>query len=270
MTFEEFEKADKAKLMAEAKKSFDISQDPRSDNTWQVAKLIEAQIYMTEIDRKSSSRIALRDLILEVVVIILIGVEIVLAIKQGDDQQVFMGKQNSILTNLQQSSSDTAKAMKDLSNVTAQMSQNTSTSAQTLTSLYSTTQTMNKGVHDQIALFYDPSVVMLSVQDQNAIQFVNTGRSGLVLNSLKINSVLQNLGSPKLVPGGSGLHVDLAESFKNMPTELAKGSTKTVPVEAHFQNELGKHFVMRANLYFLWQGDKVNCLSQNTAVEPEP
>lgn len=115
MTFEEFEKADKRVLRARIKACFEDAQEGgRYHNTDRVPeRLLEAQFYMQELDRRYDSWIAWRDLVLEVVVIALIGWEIHLAIQQGHDEDVLMGKQNAILTNLESSTQATAAQLKE-------------------------------------------------------------------------------------------------------------------------------------------------------------
>jgi len=160
MTFEQFERASPEELKAQAKQCFDLINDAQIVNEFQVAKLLEAQFYMQELDRREDSRIAIRDFRLEVAVIALIFIEIILsvagillAIKQGNGEDKLMDKQNTILANLQNSTSDTGEAMKELAVITKAMSDNTAESRKTLSSV-------DKGVHDQLAMFYDPSVLL--------------------------------------------------------------------------------------------------------------
>ncbi len=132
MTFEQFEKARPEDLKAQAKECFDLINSPQIPNEFQVAKLLEAQFYMQELDRRHGSWVATRDLILEIVVIVLIGAEIVLAVKQGVDEGVMMDKQNAILSKLNDSSSATATSMRLLAGMTKAMSDDIRTTSRTL------------------------------------------------------------------------------------------------------------------------------------------
>jgi hypothetical protein len=107
MTFEEYEKASKGVLRAQAKECFDqANQNP----SWGGAPtlLLQAQFYMQELDRRHDSFISLRDLILEIIVISLIGGEIWLGLRQGTDEGLLMDRQNKILANLDKSTAATA------------------------------------------------------------------------------------------------------------------------------------------------------------------
>jgi hypothetical protein len=270
MTFEDFEKAGKRDLKREAKQCFDECIDQSITGDVRTARLLEAQFYMGELDRRSSSRIALRDLLLEIVVILLIGAEIGLAVKQGTDEDRLMDKQNGILTKLQNATSDTATSVKALSDITKAMGDNTSASAKTLLSLRTTTETMNKGVHDQISLFYDPSFALTYNTEQNRIQFMNTGRTSLKLTVVKMNGEMKNLGGTKLISPGTYQYVEVVEEYKKIASGLAKGAFLSVPVEAHLENEIGKHYVMNGALFFIWENDKITVHAQTISVQPEP
>jgi hypothetical protein len=275
MTFEEFEKADPRKLRELAMNNFDAAQYLVGE--LKTPYMLEAQFYMQELDRREGSRVALRDFRMEVCVIGLIGLEIVLAIlgiwlaiKQGNNDDNLMKKQNVILTNLQTSTADTATAMKGLSDLTKAMSDNTSASARTLLSLRSTTQEMNKGVHDQIALFYDPSVLVTYNQTNNNIVFTNTGRSSVKLTKLEMDEQLRVIaGAPMLIVPGTSLTLDESDRYKKVSSELQKGSIREVNVEAHLESEAGKRFRLTGALWFIWVNDKLEVRTQTTAILPE-
>ena len=128
MTFEEFDKAGSHELRAEAKTCFE--NDLGMTGSWdrRAARLIEAQFYMQELDRRDedkerqhSRRIEKRDLLLEVWVIALICGEIILsvvgiwlAIKQGNDDDTLMEKQTAVLEGLSKSMNTTLETMKSV------------------------------------------------------------------------------------------------------------------------------------------------------------
>ena len=154
MNFAEFEKATDGDLKAEARRCFDQSRALTvADLAYKAPLMLEAQFYMQEMDRRDSSKDRRRDLWLEVVVIVLIGIEIVLslvgmkiAIQEGNAQATLTEKQTGILTSLQQSSSDTAQTLKGLLETTGTMNGSASSTAGTLQHLQSTTEAMNKAV----------------------------------------------------------------------------------------------------------------------------
>jgi hypothetical protein len=104
MTFEEFEKADARKLREMAKEVFDLSQHPFIANEAKPSHLLEAQSYLSEIDRRQADverqedwRIASRSHRIELIIIGLIGLEIIIALvaiwlgfKEGKEQAVIL------------------------------------------------------------------------------------------------------------------------------------------------------------------------------------
>jgi hypothetical protein len=178
-----------------------------------------------------------------------------------------MDKQNHILTNLQSSTADTATALAGLATLTKAMSDNTSASSTTLLSLRSMTATMNK---NQLSLFYDPSIALIYNMAQNRILLTNTGRTRLTVMSLKVNGQPQDFPGQKLISAGTSRYVDFAENYKKISSGLAKGTSLSLPVEAHLENEIKKHFVLSGNLFFVWNNDKVEVHGQNNSVLPEP
>jgi len=268
MRFEEFETAKPAELKRLAKQCFEESQEEYVSNEQKVSLLLEAQFYVAEADRRSGGRIALRDLILEIIVILLIGFEIILAIKQGIDEDKLMDKQNGILSSLQQSTSATASTLQGLLTLTGTMNESTSKTASTLGALESTTKIMNRAVHDQIELFYDPSVLLSYDPGGNRVLFVNTGRSSLTLSLLKMDGQTKNIGGNKLLSAGSTIYVEIPSEYKKW-SDLPKGSGRNVPVEAHLTNELGRKYVLSGGLFFVWENDKIVVHGQNYSLTPE-
>jgi hypothetical protein len=276
MTFEEFENATDIDLRRETKLCFDKFNNPMQGEGGKAALLLEAQFYIQEVGRREDSRVAKRDFWLEIGVIVLILAEIVLsiygiklAIRQDKDEQALMDKHNGILNNLQTSTAQTATAMKDLANLMKTLNDNTSASERMLSALSSTTVTMNKGVHDQLSLFYDPSIVLTYDLSQNRIFFQNTGRSRITMRMLKVDNQEVAVVRMKLISAGSTLYIEAGELYTQLSAALAKGDTRSVPVEAHLENELGRHFVLNGTLYCVWVNDKLQIHAQNNSVLPE-
>ncbi len=276
MTFEEFENASPQTLREHAKACFDEPKTIYMTGDLVAVRLLEAQFYMSEMDRRQGEgdrrfnrRIALRDFILEAVVILLIGVEIALAIKQGRDEDRLMDKQNGILTGMQTSALAEAETLKTLTRTMDKMNGNASTTAETLRVLKSTTVTMNQGIHDQLSLFYDPSIALTYDTEKNRMNFMNTGRTALKLKALKMNGEMKNLGGTKLIAAGTIQYVEVENEYKSISSGLPKGAVSSVPVEAHLESEIGKHFVMTGALLFVWQNDKVTVHPQTISVIAE-
>jgi hypothetical protein len=102
------------------------------------------------------------------------------------------------------------------------------------------------------------------------MQFMNTGRTSIILRTLKVDGQVKNLAGTKLIAAGSALYVQLENEYKSISSQLPKGTARFVPVEAHLENELGKHFVLNGALYLVWENDKVSVHGQNYSIQPEP
>lgn len=93
MNTEEFEKATKKDLRRKANECFDKLKDSGS-NEWP-ALLMEARFYLDEIERREHDRVSTRDLMLELVVIVLIGLELYFGITGGNAQLKVLEKLNT-------------------------------------------------------------------------------------------------------------------------------------------------------------------------------
>jgi hypothetical protein len=272
MTFEEFEEADGRTLRAHAKECFEYEKNGTIMADFRIASLLEAQFYMQERDRRENSRVSLRDFRMERWVIVLIGLEIILAllgiwltIREAGNEDTLMKSQNTILTNLQQSSASTAKAIEGLQEITKSMSDSTAASARTLASLVSTTQGVNRGVHDQLSLFYDPSVTLVFDQAAKRLTFANTGRTSVTITSAKGSDGVNEVESPRMVAAGSSYFFDISSWYSTLSNQIPKGSTKTITFSIEIKNELGKAFTMISDLVGYWDKDTLVIL-----VHPSP
>jgi hypothetical protein len=147
MTIDEFEKAKRRDLKARANECLAKYEDAGGlDKPY---LLLEAQLYMQELDRRHDSWISYRDLILEVVVILLIGWEI-----------WFGSKQDDVLTRLQESTAATTTA---------------------LMSVQSTSAAMNDAVQQQLGMEKDVAINMTYDQNTNNLIVTNTGKQAFVL-----------------------------------------------------------------------------------------
>lgn len=119
MTYEQFVHASDEELRQHATECF--AQAYATGPLDRPAYLLEAQFCIGELERRQAdverrkhNRIAWRDLLLEIVVIVLIGWEIGLGIKQGSDEDALMDKQTKVLDDLNTNSSLTAATLKNL------------------------------------------------------------------------------------------------------------------------------------------------------------
>jgi hypothetical protein len=228
MTFEEFEKATPKQLRDFAKARFETANTVGSAHAGTPALLLEAQFYLAEIDRREANknrredrRVSLRDLLLEIVVIVLIGVEIMLAVRQGVDEDLLMAKQNAILTNLQTASSATADALKA-----------------------------------QLELFYDVSVNFFYVPAQKMFRITNNGRTNITLEGSKFGTDATTMNATPLVVVPTGSWDFKAQPWSDtMRPRVAKGSSQAVPLLIYLKNEKKDEFTLHIMLTFEWNND---------------
>ena len=125
MTFEQFENAKSKELRAESKACFDHAMDAGGGGAWELraAKLLEAQFYMSELDRRHDGNIARRDFRMELVVIALIGLELVAAsvgmligVRESNEQAKLLQKQTTAIENVEKAARNTANMILLLQN----------------------------------------------------------------------------------------------------------------------------------------------------------
>jgi hypothetical protein len=105
MKAEDFASATELELRRKANECFEKFENSGSHE--RPALLIEAQFYIGEIERRKQDKVARRDLLLELVVIILIGLELYFGITGGNQQLATLQK-------LDASANMTAKALNTL------------------------------------------------------------------------------------------------------------------------------------------------------------
>jgi len=230
MRFEEFEKARLTDLKREAKSRFGEYKDSNTGGMEKPALLLEAQFYMNEMDRRHDNWIARRDLILEVIVIVLIGMEIVLGWCQGK----VIDKQTKILQDVSASSLATVKVLQN-----------------------------------QLDLFYEPSVAGSFVPTTKEFNLLNNGRTNIELWGSKLANgkpVLFKLAS--MLPLNAGYRFG-ANALYNQLSELVKSrSTLFLPYDVCLRNEGGKEYIAHFQLAVFRQQGTLMIFTQLNGVEP--
>jgi hypothetical protein len=127
LTVEQLEKLSKKELRERANKFFSrletcgVEQEP--------VTLAVAQFYLRQLEHRWDSWVSTRDLILEIVVILLIGGEIYMSVRQERQQTQNFKDQQAVLQNLQTSSQATANTLTSLKTTTEAMNQSVQRSA---------------------------------------------------------------------------------------------------------------------------------------------
>ena len=240
---------------------------PQSASAW----FAEAQFYIAELqrrdaesERKYSRRISFRDLILEVVVIILIGVEIyegiqqskvldnqltVLqtvqtnAVEQGNADKKLWDKQNDLLTKLQEAAGKSA----DSSERTYQ----DKATVKSLESLQSSTDSMSKATQAQLALFYDVQLQATWEDSIKKVRLSNNGRVSVVITRVDLDHMPINLPSITTITPGSGNDLGI-QFINNEIEEGAQNKPKTHTLTFTIKNNRQESFVMEVSMNLTW------------------
>jgi hypothetical protein len=234
MNFDQFEKASSRQLKAEAKWCFDLSKNEYSypNPVDRMAVLLESQFYMQELDRRHDNWVAWRDLLLEVVVIVLIGGEIWLGWKQGKD----VYNQTTVLQSLNQSASATAT---------------------TLQLLQVTMETM----------LYEPSVSLLFDAATKQLKILNQGRSTISILTMKYDKEATiTLTPPQIIAQNTDWFVAGDQAYKSLYGKVSNGEAKRVPLTFEIANEVGKHFVLHGTLVGAWIDGQFTVFTQTQAI----
>jgi hypothetical protein len=226
---EEFEKLTKKQLRQKANDCFAAADG--AGELVRTALLTEARFYLEELARRVDSRVSIRDLILELVVIILIGAELRLGFEEGKQQQAAFGKIQGTLAALQASSEATAK---------------------TLTALQSTTEGMNAAIQQELSLFYDVSVTTTYSPADKRLVILNMGRTNVTVSGVKIADVVAlTIPEGSVVSPQSTFNCELATApaYAFILQESLKNKDGMTPFDIFVKNE--RHEDFRIHSYFI-------------------
>jgi hypothetical protein len=245
MNLSKFEKLTKEELRRRADECFAKSKQVSGEA--HIGTLLEAQFYTTELDRRHDSRIARRDLLLEIIVIVLIGAEIYMSIRAETLQRRNFADEQTIFQNLQRSSAATAD---------------------TLESLKATTETMNGAVQKQVELFYDVEVTVTWNQSDKQVVLQNQGRTNVALWGMHIGAE----GKPEffktaniIAPAGGLYANNMGAWYTQIAQTIQKGTVMPIPFFAFVKNEAGQFFTIKGNFITTWGGDNQLAFNVNTS-----
>jgi hypothetical protein len=259
MTFEEFEHADGEQLRQLAKACYE---EGSGIGSWdqRAAKLLEAQFYEQELDRREENRERAhtrwaegRSFLLEVAVIVLILGEIALsiygielAIKQGNDEDALMIKQNAVLE---------------------QVERNMAATASLLRAEEETMQATNSAIRAQLARM---SQVNLSVDidiAKKTYTLLNYSASEIQVWGRSFNSK-KAVFFTKPMTAGRGQSVSIpADEFVDLlsGSKSTRDTAPTIPVTIFLTDDLGNKFVWRAEHAVTWNDGKFGGITSPTA-----
>lgn len=222
-----------------------------------IENLWEAQFYMQEIDRRHYSWISLRDLVLEIVGVALIGSAIFLAWQQGKNQGALMKSQAGVLQKL----SDSAAV-----SVT-----NQAATSRTLTALESTTEAMNTAVHNQLARM--PQLSLYASFDPRSKQIDVTN-----ISNADVEVWGEKIGNRPPVLYRKPVQIKRGENgFVPAANFLAEGGPKkeaenrqlvSVPVVLFLEDDIAHEYVSEILFNCVWNGPEMESATmQSTTVK---
>lgn len=239
---------------------------PRAASARQSSILSEAQFYLDEIERREGreerqrqSKIARRDLILELVVIFLIGLEIVVGVWGGNDQLKALGKikdgsdqQLVLLQKMNESAGNTATILKTLSD---EQSQALTAQQQTLQII---TQ-MNGALQSQLGLTYIPELTMVYNEGQKLLTLENLGKADIYAWGTKMGAEPRNMvNEPRIIIPNGSYSFPIEDQLKMEALKVAKGGSEQVRYDVHIRNAKQKKFTASYFLYYVWKGDQMS------------
>jgi hypothetical protein len=217
----------------------------RVDDAFEVAEhkgpgyLAEAQFYMRELEHRRDSWVSIRDLILEIFVIALIGWEIRMSYRAEQLQKDNFKDEKAVFESLQKSSGATADSL----------------------------VAVKTSLEKQLALLYDVSVAVTFDHNLKRIVLVNNGRTNLYIWGDQLNRGKRVMeAKPKMItPGGS--YYIIADSFyEELGGKLPKGSKDTIPFDVFIKNEVGDSFVIESQFFAVWYNDLLTIHTQTSSV----
>ena len=219
MRLNEIEKLTKKQLKQRVDAAFELAEQKGP------GYLAEAQFYMWELEHRRDSFTSIRDLVLEIVVIALIGWEIHMSYRGERLESQNFEKEQAVFANLQTSSAATAG---------------------TLTALEDTSKQMNEAVQKELAFSYEVSLNVKFDVTTDRIIVTNEGRTRVALWGSKVgkSGVVMEKGPRTLTPGVPYLIIG-HEVTTGLSGIVPKGGFPPVPFVMFIKNERGEEFVAR-------------------------
>jgi hypothetical protein len=275
--------------------------DIEKSAAWQemhTAKLLRAQLFMNEVDRRENDRVSERDFRMakrsykmEIWVIVLIGLELLSAlvglwysVHEGNLQASILGhmdnstaatsntlkEQGGLLETMNTNTADTVTAMQKL-----QAQQNDSLVAQknSLTTLRNTLKSivqMDAALERQLNLAFEVSVLVTFNNDTKKIIVINQGKTAvLVWGAKSEQSPPVKFAQPRFVVPGAAYEFFLEEAFNRLSQTVPKGTQQDLPEDLYIKSADGKPYVVHDVLRALWEGDNFKIYSTTTAITQE-
>jgi hypothetical protein len=273
MQLEEIEILTKEQLRQRANDAFALADEKGP------GYLAQAQFYINEIDRRENQRIEAElraadvkrdeietqrwriDLKLEKVIIYLIGLELIVAValaiwgwsqqsKDVTQELEAFGKMQSVLSQMQESSKETADAIKAEREIM---------------------EAMRISLDRQVALFYDVQLNVVYNEGTKKLVLINTGRTNVALYEAITGDGHKNVRhfeKPQLIAPASSQEFELEESVNTLAKELPKGQERMFTFTFFVKNERQERFTLAGDLVAVWHGDVLTSNTHPNTIVP--
>jgi hypothetical protein len=272
MNLEDLSRMSEAELRAKANeklKKLDVNL-PQGYSIDEGPVLSEAQFFIDEIERRKQSWTGLRDLILEIVVILLIGAELIYGVWGGNQQLVILqtlkasaDQQLVVLQNLNKSASETAKIMKALGD---KQDVALATQQQTL----QLTGQMNGALQTQLGLNFLPALTLIYDAPTKSLVFQNFGKTNLSLWGSKLGDEPRSMTpEPRIITPTAGYKFPVDDLLKVESQKVPKGTTETLRFPVYLKTANGKKYTATFLIIPNWKDDTLMLNVQLVGIGPE-
>lgn len=237
-----------------------------------------AQFFIDEIERRAGEAerkrqrwITTRDLILELVVILLIGAELYYGIRGGNEQLAVLGRLNTsagqqldLLKKMNTNAEQTAAILRNLSG-----EQERALTAQQQT-LQMTTQ-MNGALQTQLGLTFVPEITLIYDEQMKSLIFQNFGKANVMMWGTKLEPEDRLMvPEPRIIIPSSGYKFSsIEDTLKVLSQQIPKGGSKQVRYDVYLKNAKDKKYTASYFLIFVWKGDTLSLNVQMIGIKPE-
>jgi hypothetical protein len=210
---------------------------------------VSAQFYMAELDRRerrrddakrdeSETRRRRLDLLLEGIVIGLIGLELIVAVVLF----IVGGRQQSRDVTQQ------LRAFSDMQSVMTQMEESSTATAIAMTELKKTTEAMNQGIQTQLGLNYALTVELTADNGWRGFSVKNTGKTTIYLCGVEAG--YNDPWFPKkpvaIIPGANATFA--TPVLYDDVSDLPEGGSQKLPLRVFLRNEYGVKYVIGSEI----------------------
>lgn len=240
MRLKEIEKLKKKELRQRVDEAFEKSDEKGP------GYLAEAQFYMRELEHRRDSWVSIRDFVLEIVVIVLIGAEIYMSIRAERLQRTNFADEKVVFGNLQKSSGATVDSLLSAKDILAEM---------------------KLSAEKQLELYYEVQLNPVYFEASKKLTLINDGHTRIELWGTRITNdpkvgMLRYPNAHFIAPGGGTVEFALDDAWEQMSQGLPKGQERPMDLVLLLKNEKGERFTLIGELIASWKGDALIFKSQ--------